>query len=689
MPKPPPLNRAPQAGDDTASVLEHAAVDIDVLANDSDADGDALVLESVTAPSLGRAEVSGGVVRYTAPATGGTTSFQYVVSDGRGATARATVAVAVGGVNDPPSFDAGPDQTVLEGSGATEVAGWARNISPGPPDESDQSVTFVVEPDRPGLFAQAPRVDAGGTLRFATAGTASGSSGVTIRAVDDGGIANGGVDTSAPQRFTITIVSVNSPPSFTAGIDQVVAEDAGPQTVPGWAHNISPGPANESSQSVSFTVSTNKPALFSAGPAVSPNGTLTFTPAANATGAATVTVRAVDDGGTANGGQNTSAPQSFTIAVSPVNDAPVAGDDAVSTSEGAPVSFDVLQNDSDVDAGDTLSIDSYDDSFLAGGTLVSNGGGSFTYTPDPAFNGLETLTYVVRDVAGATDDGAVTIAVNAVPTAPTAATDAYATPAGTTLTVSAPGVLSNDADEDGDMLTVQTPTISGPANGTLNLASDGSFTYDPDPAFVGTDAFTYRVGDGTGLTADAVVTITVSFVSLSDTLYFSASGPSAEVWDMTLGAPAAAIPVPDFDGDGKPGLTIEKSGGGEGENDPRKRQEWTYQPLVPLLLNGPVLLDVWSTVEDFKTDKDVHPHVFLYDCAAGGIGCVKLAETDVHVHHWNRGVADWVLNTITVGSVTHTVLPGRELRVRLLVQHENVWVAMTAARPTALAVTLG
>jgi hypothetical protein len=84
--------------------------------------------------------------------------------------------------------------------------------------------------------------------------------------------------------------------------------------VTGWASAIDPGP-DESGQSVTFVVTTNNPGLFAAQPAVAPDGTLTYTPHLLALGIATVTVRAVDDGGTANGGSDTSPPQTFTITI--------------------------------------------------------------------------------------------------------------------------------------------------------------------------------------------------------------------------------------------------------------------------------------------------------------------------------------------------------------------------------------
>jgi hypothetical protein len=108
---------------------------------------------------------------------------------------------------------------------------------------------------------------------------------------------------------------VNDPPSFTKGADQSVVSLLGAQTVPNWATAISPGPADESSQNVTFNVTSDNNGLFSVQPAIAPNGTLTYTPALLAVGSATVTVRAVDDAGNSNGGNDTSPPQTFTITI--------------------------------------------------------------------------------------------------------------------------------------------------------------------------------------------------------------------------------------------------------------------------------------------------------------------------------------------------------------------------------------
>ncbi len=141
---------------------------------------------------------------------------------------------------------------------------------------------------------------------------------------DNGGTGNGGDDTSADKVFTLTINAVNDPPSFAKGSNQSDLEDAGSQSVTGWATAISKGPSNESSQTDSFQISSNNnPSLFSAGPAaVSSAAHPELHAGADANGSATIGVEAKDSGGVANGGDDTSAEQTFTISVTAVNDAP-------------------------------------------------------------------------------------------------------------------------------------------------------------------------------------------------------------------------------------------------------------------------------------------------------------------------------------------------------------------------------
>jgi Bacterial Ig domain/HD domain len=801
----PPDNHLPVTRPDHVSVPEGGTVLLDVLANDSDPDGDRLSLSSVSPSSRGRSRMVGERVEFTAPTDFvGDVSFTYTVADehggrqegavtasillvnhaptftpgadvtvaedsgpqalagwasgigsgaaneagqtvsftvssrdaslfagqptidGRGTlsfepagnangvatvdvqarddggtanggvdtSAHITFTITIRAVNDPPSFGAGPDQAVAEDAGPQAVEGWARDVAAGPANESGQSVVFLVADDHASLFAAGgrPRVAPDGKLTYTPAADAHGTATVTVRAHDDGGTTAGGDDTSAAHTFTITVGSVNDPPSFSPGGDQSVAEDAGAQTVPGWATGISPGPADETTQTVAFLVSNDNSALFATPPAIAADGTLTYTPAADANGTATVTVRARDDGGTANGGDDTSPAHTFTITVTAVNDPPVAVADGATVAEDSStgVTFDVLANDTDVDVGDTLSVAGYDVSAIVGGTLAANGGGSFTYIPDPGFAGVDTFTYTARDGAGATAVATVTITVTAVPHPPVAGDDAYTTPQDTLLASSAPGVLANDGDPDGDPITVQTSPVVSPTNGAVAIASDGSFTYTPASGFAGSDSFTYRIDDGTGRSADGTVTITVTATPpASSTLFFQPSGASPDIWDLALATAPAAPRLSDLDGDSKPGLTLKDSDGKETITEGAKYQIWTYAVPAPLPLNGPVTLDLWSAAGAFAAVKHGTLYAYLYDCNAGGASCTRIASNSAFASIWNTSLVDWGPRTITIGTVSRTIPAGHELRIKLLFNGGDLWLTMTAAYPTALDVTLG
>ena len=151
------------------------------------------------------------------------------------------------------------------------------------------------------------------TLTITPAADLNGLSTITVTVSD-------GVS-GASDVFTLTVTPVNDPPTFTVGLDQLVNENAGPQTVSGWATNISAGPLDESGQVLTFTLTNDNNGLFSAQPAMDATGNLSFTVQADVTGTAVVTVTLQDSGGTANGGVDISIPQAFTITV---NAAPIA-----------------------------------------------------------------------------------------------------------------------------------------------------------------------------------------------------------------------------------------------------------------------------------------------------------------------------------------------------------------------------
>ena len=134
----------------------------------------------------------------------------------------------------------------------------------------------------------------------------------------------GGLDPqTGSSTLSVSVTGVNDAPTFTLGSDQSAVQGSGGRTVLGWATNIRPGPLNESGQAVRFMVSADPASLFLVPPAISPDGTLTYTPAVSSAGSAIVTVQLVDDGGTEQGGSSESTLERFEIVVlDPVNNPP-------------------------------------------------------------------------------------------------------------------------------------------------------------------------------------------------------------------------------------------------------------------------------------------------------------------------------------------------------------------------------
>lgn len=259
--------------------------------------------------------------------------------------------------------------------------------------------------------------------------------------------------------LNVQVNPVNDAPSFTKGIDIVVDEDAGQQFYSNWATAISPG-GNEFGQVLTFqvTVPTASASLFSVAPSITPEGHLTFTtaPDANST-AVTVTVTLKDNGGTANGGADTSASQTFTITVNAINDAPhVTAPFQQAVKEDTTLTFSTSNNNlisvSDVDAGSdtqlSLSVQNgkislstitglsfLDASGGTSGTLTVNNSanivvkgalsalrtalGGMTYTPNTEFNGTDTLVILANDLASAAAGGNLidtkTVNINVIP----------------------------------------------------------------------------------------------------------------------------------------------------------------------------------------------------------------------------------------------------------------------------------
>ena len=204
------------------------------------------------------------------------------------------------------------------------------------------------------------------------------------------------------------------------------------------------------------------------------------------------------------------------------------------------------------EAGQTLSVVAavdHPEYFDVAGQPTVDSSGTLVYTPAVGAYGTATVTLTVTDDGGTANGGAdtatATFTITLVPLPPIAGDDAYSALLLSQLTVDAAhGVLANDADVNSSTLTV-TPqtTTSGLLGGTLTLAADGSFTYQPS-LLSGRDQFTYTVTNGNGDTATATITIDVSLAAPGGgTLFLQPSGLSAEeYWDLGTTAPGDRQP---------------------------------------------------------------------------------------------------------------------------------------------------
>lgn len=222
-----------------------------------------------------------------------------------------TFRLTITAVNDPPVFTPGTDVTVAEGSLQTVVTDWLVSAVPGPADEARQLLTPVVTVDRVGVLSASPLVNvADRSLSFLPLPHAFGSVVVSVSFRDNGGVLNGGVDTSVVKTFRVIVTPVNDPPSFTPGPLVLMVTNTATSFSAQWATNISAGP-NESGQAVAFVVVSSSATMFtvSGQPSISAAGVLSFSVSPGVTGNTTLSVTAKDAEGA------TSATHVITIVV--------------------------------------------------------------------------------------------------------------------------------------------------------------------------------------------------------------------------------------------------------------------------------------------------------------------------------------------------------------------------------------
>jgi len=629
-----PVNDAPVAVADSYNTNEDQTLNVvapGVLGNDTDAENNSKTASVVTNPTKGTLTLNpDGSFQYVPnPNVNGTDTFTYKVTD-NGTTngnpdpksSNGTVTITIAAVNDVPTFTAGANPvTVNEDSGAYSAA-WASAITPGGgADEAGQALNFIVSNNNNGLFSAQPAISPSGTLTFTPAANANGSATISVQLHDNGGTANGGVDTTGIVNFTITVNAVNDAPSFTKGPNQSVAEDAPAQSVPNWATALSPGGgADEAGQTLNFIVSNNNNGLFSGQPAVSPSGTLTYTPAANASGSATVSVQIHDNGGTANGGVDTSVAQTFTITVNAVNDAPaVTRPAAVVATEDTQFAFSGGNTISvaDVDGGSgsetltlsvshgTLNLATTTGLTVSGnstGTITADGTianlnaalATLTYMPALNWNSGDTLTIQINDNGNTGSGGPLsdtqqtTIAITAVNDAPVltaGGTLSYnendpATPIDITVTVSdvdnanlasaTVQITGNYVNGEDVLSFTNTPNITGSFNaatGTLTLTgSDTLANYQTALRAVkyfntsdnpSVAQRTVTFIGNDGTTPSAGVTSTINITAVNDAPVVTAGGTLGYTENQAATAIDTTITITDADSTNLTGATAQ------------------------------------------------------------------------------------------------------------------------------------
>jgi large repetitive protein len=513
------VNHAPVADSDDYGTGQDSILTIlapGVLGNDTDSDGDPLTAVQATGPAHGALTLNAdGSFTYT-PVAGfhGSDSFTYHANDGASDSNDATVAITV---NDAPvssddSFNVNEDDTL-----SVAAPGVLVNDS----DVNGDALTAVlVTGPSHGGFA----LNADGSFTYTPAAGFFGVDTFTYHAND--GVVDGNDAT-----VTINVAHVNHAP-VAVGDDFSVGQDA-TLTV------AAPGVLANDTDSDGDALT----AIEVAGPShgaltLNADGSLTYTPTAGFFGADSFTYHVSD--GTLSSGDVT-----VNLTVTPINHAPTATNDSFSIAEGGTLEVTapgVVGNDVDPD-GDPLSAVLAVNA--AHGALTLNADGSFTYTPNVGFSGADSFSYHATDGTLTSGDATVNLTVTHVNHAPAAANDSFSVPQDSTLTITAPGVLANDVDSDGD--SVSAVIVAPPTHGALTLLANGSFTYAPHAGFVGIDSFTYRASDGTLQSSVALAAITVTHVNHAPT---AMNGAYTTAQDVALSVPSPGVLSGSTDPDG-------------------------------------------------------------------------------------------------------------------------------------------
>ncbi|MBB1279878.1 Ig-like domain-containing protein [Pseudoalteromonas sp. SR41-1] len=463
-----PVNDAPIANTDSATIDEDAApILINVLANDSDVDGDSLAISAASA-DIGSVSVVGNQIQYTPAADdNGVATVTYTVSDSSGGASTTTLTITITPVNDAPI--ANTDTATMDEDAAPILINALANDS----DEDGDSLAISAASADIGSA-----LVVGNQIQYTPAANTNGLATITYTVSDN----NGGTDNTT---VTITITAVNDTP--VANNDTAtMAEDAAPILI-----NVLANDSDEDGDSLVISA-----ASADIGSVSVVGNQIQYTPAADNNGLATVSYTVSDN----NGGTNTAT---VAITITAVNDVPVANNDTATMAENAaPILINVLANDSDED-GDSLTISAVS-ADIGSASVVGN---QIQYTPAANTNGLATVTYTVSDNNGGTNTATVAVTITAVNDAPVANNDTA-----TMAEDAAPiliNVLANDTDSDGDSLVISSASAD---IGSASVVGD-QIQYTPAANTNGLATVTYTVSDNNGGTNTATVAITITEVN--------------------------------------------------------------------------------------------------------------------------------------------------------------------------------
>ena len=424
-----------------------------------------------------------------------------------------TFTIVVAPVNDAPTLGTIDDVTLNEDAPQQTIA--ITNITVGPTNESQAIVAITAYSDNTNLFANLGvnyTNGTAGTLTFAPATNASGSSTVFVVVRDDGGTANGGLDAQT-NTFIVTVSAVNDAPTIDSIADVQLAEDSAPITVN--LTGISPGGSTETAQHVTVVATSGDTNLINVYVSYS-NGTATgdlvITPLPDANGTTTVSVVVQDDGGNANGGASTKT-NTFSVEVLAVNDAPTLEtipNSTVNQNTAILLPLNGIAAGAINETSQTLTITatSSDTNLISNTSVTFTNGystGTLTFQASSNAYGVAILAVVVSDNGGGINSTTNTcqVTVNANPIATvTVPTNNAVFQSPTNLTLTATGV-----DPDGSITNLQIY-----AGGSLFVSSTSS----PCSAVwynipIGAHSIYSVVADNRGaISTSAVSTITVT-----------------------------------------------------------------------------------------------------------------------------------------------------------------------------------